>query len=74
MFLLIFTGAFADIILVDYKSPTPLTAGNFPWHIQFGISSSDVDTTIVGGKVLMSGRKLATCINEEAVFLSVEYN
>lgn len=53
-------GAFADIILVDYKPPTPMNTGNFPWHMQFGINSGDVDTTIVGGKVLMKDRKLLT--------------
>ena len=51
-------GAFADIILVDYHPPTPMTMGNMPWHMQFGMSSSDVDTTIVGGKVLMMNKTL----------------
>jgi len=58
-------GAFADIILVDYKPPTPMNTGNFPWHMQFGMSGADVDTTIVGGKVIMKGRKLLTIDEEE---------
>ena len=53
-------GAAADIILVDYQSPTPVTADNFPWHVIFGLQSSMVTTTIVAGKVLMRERKLAT--------------
>jgi putative selenium metabolism protein SsnA len=53
-------GAPADLILVDYDPPTPLTAGNLPWHIIFGIDGSGVDTTIAGGQVLMRRRQLLT--------------
>ncbi|MEK7833499.1 MAG: putative aminohydrolase SsnA, partial [Acidobacteriota bacterium] len=47
------TGAFADIIFVDYHPTTPLTADNLPWHILFGFENSMVTTTICAGKVLM---------------------
>jgi len=46
-------GAVADIILVDYDPPTPLSTDNFPWHIIFGFDGRKVDTTIVGGRILM---------------------
>jgi cytosine/adenosine deaminase-related metal-dependent hydrolase len=59
-------GAAADIVLLDYRPYTPVTDGNFPWHIVFGVSGSHVDTTIVGGKVLMRGRKLLT-LDEERI-------
>lgn len=58
-------GAPADIILVDYHPPTPLTEGNFPWHIIFGVDGTEVDTTIVAGKVLMQAKKLNTLDEEE---------
>jgi len=58
-------GALADIVLVDYQPTTPLTAGNFPWHIVFGMDGTGVDTTIVGGKVLMRSRELLTVDEEE---------
>jgi len=51
-------GAYADMILVDYLPPTPLSADNFLGHLLFGISGAVVDTTIVNGKVLMQNRKL----------------
>ena len=51
-------GAFADLIFVDYHAPTPLTAGNLPWHILFGFEASLVTTTIAGGRVLMRERQL----------------
>ncbi len=59
-------GAHADVILLDYAPPTPLTAENFPWHLVFGLAGSHVDTTIVGGRVLMRGRQLLT-LDEAAI-------
>jgi len=58
-------GAYADIIFLDYVPTTPLHAGNFPWHLIFGMDGGQVDTTIVGGKVLMKDRKLLTLDEEE---------
>jgi putative selenium metabolism protein SsnA len=52
------SGAYADIIFVDYHPNTLLTAGNLPWHIIFGVQQSMVTTTIVAGKVLMKDREL----------------
>lgn len=59
-------GAFADIIFVDYHPNTPLTAGNLPWHIIFGVQQSMVTTTIVAGRVLMKDRQLLT-LDEAAI-------
>ena len=53
-------GARADLILVDYPAPTPVIAGNLPWHILFGFEHKMVTTTIVDGRVLMRDRQLLT--------------
>ncbi|MFH1184401.1 MAG: putative aminohydrolase SsnA [Chloroflexota bacterium] len=53
-------GAMADLMLVDYHSPTPVTADNFAWHVIFGLQASMVTTTIAAGRVLMKDRKLTT--------------
>ena len=58
-------GAAADIIFVDYKPFTPLTAGNLPWHLLFGFEASMVTTTICAGKVLMRDRQLLTLDEDE---------
>lgn len=58
-------GAFADLIFVDYNSPTPITVDNLPWHIVFGFQPGMVTTTIVAGKVLMKDRRLLTLDEEE---------
>jgi putative selenium metabolism protein SsnA len=59
-------GAMADLILVDYKPTTPLTAGNLPWHMLFGYEASAITSTISAGRVLMQDRRLLT-LDEEAI-------
>jgi len=53
-------GAPADIIVVNYYPPTPITSQNAYFHILFGISGDMVDTTIVGGNILMEDREIST--------------
>lgn len=59
-------GAYADIIILDYKAPTPLMIDNFAGHFLFGLSAGDVITTIASGKVLMEDRKLVG-VDEEGI-------
>lgn len=53
-------GARADLNLVDYHPHTPLTAGNLPWQILFGLQERMVTTTIVNGEILMKDRQMLT--------------
>jgi putative selenium metabolism protein SsnA len=59
-------GAYADIILLDYAPFTEMNAGNFPWHIIFGVDGSNVTHTICGGKILMKDRELVD-LDEAAI-------
>ena len=54
------TGAYADLIFVDYHPNTTLTPGNLPWHILFGFQESMVTSTMAAGEFLMRDRKLLT--------------
>lgn len=58
-------GAYADVIIVDYDPPTRMDSGNINGHILFGMSGRAVDTTIIGGKVVMENRKLLTLDERE---------
>ncbi len=58
-------GASADLIILDYDPPTPLTAANLPWHLIFGVDGGQVNTTMVCGKVLMRDRRLTTLDGKE---------
>lgn len=60
-------GAAADIILIDYFSPTPLDENTYLGHIVFGLSQSTVDTTIASGKILMENKILSINIDEAGV-------
>lgn len=51
-------GAYADIIVVEYDSLTPLNGDNVNSHILFGISGRCVTTTMINGKVLMKNREI----------------
>ena len=51
-------GALADLIVVDYDAPTPMAGSNTDSHILFGVSGRCVETTIIGGRIVMQDRKL----------------
>ena len=59
-------GAPADLIVLDYTPPTPLSKDNFLGHLIFGMVDATVDTTICNGKTLMKDKKLEG-INEEQI-------
>ena len=53
-------GAAADIVLLDYLPPTPMSSSNFPWHLIFGMDAHHVNSTMVAGRWLMRNRQLLT--------------
>ncbi|HWI60476.1 MAG TPA: putative aminohydrolase SsnA [Symbiobacteriaceae bacterium] len=59
-------GAVADLLLLDYYPPTPVDAGNLPWHLQFGLSAPQVHTVWVGGRLAMQDRQIPG-VDEAAV-------
>jgi cytosine/adenosine deaminase-related metal-dependent hydrolase len=59
-------GCYADLIIVDYKAPTPVNAETINSHILFGVSGRNVDTTICNGRILMNERKLVG-VDEDAL-------
>jgi putative selenium metabolism protein SsnA len=51
------TGAKADLVLMDYFPPTPLTPDNVFGHLLFGVSNAPVDSLMVDGRwVLRQGQ------------------
>ena len=57
-------GAAGDLAIFDYDPPTPLDNKNLFGHLVFGLSQAAVDTTIVGGRILMENRKLTLNLDE----------
>jgi cytosine/adenosine deaminase-related metal-dependent hydrolase len=60
-------GAKADLIFVDYKPFTPLSADNLPWHLVFGFQNSMVTTTIVDGKILMRNGEILVLDEDKVI-------
>ena len=60
-------GALADIVVVDYDPPTPLTADNLNGHVLFGLTGRSVATTVINGKVVMKDRRILLA-NEREIF------
>jgi putative selenium metabolism protein SsnA len=48
----------ADLAIIDYFPPTPLSESNFLGHLIFGLVDAVVDTTVCRGKILMQGKKI----------------
>ncbi len=49
-------GSCADIVVLRYDPPTPLTAGNLAWHWMFTFTPGNVESVMVNGEwVLKSG-------------------
>jgi len=59
-------GAAADVIVVDYKGPTPMHAGNVNGHILFGVNGAMVRDTMVAGEFRMRNREVVG-IDEDKV-------
>ena len=50
-------GSAADLIVLDYNAPTPITGENLAWHFAFGISSAAVESVMVNGRFVIKDRK-----------------
>jgi len=61
-------GALADIIVVDYSAPTPITDANINSHILFGFMGRSVVSTMINGKFVMKDRELQTA-DEEKIYI-----
>lgn len=59
-------GAAADLAVVDYYPPTPLTSENILGHLIFGISNAPVDSLYVNGRAIVQNRQCVT-VDERAV-------
>jgi len=60
------TGARADLLLVDYYPPTPLTADNLFGHFLFGIADAPVAMLAVNGRTVVKDGRCVT-VDERAV-------
>ncbi len=50
-------GSVADLVVVDYESPTPMTSDNVAGHFLFGMRSSMVDSVMINGNWILWNRE-----------------
>ena len=55
-----------NLVVLNYKSPTPVTEDNFLGHLLFGLQAADVQHVIANGKLIVKDRRMKT-INEDDV-------
>jgi cytosine/adenosine deaminase-related metal-dependent hydrolase len=53
-------GGPADLVALDYSSPTPLTTDNLIGHLLFGVDRSHVHSVMVAGRWVVRGRRVLT--------------
>ena len=60
-------GAAADLVVMNYREPTPMQRDNLLGHYLFGLRSSMVESAMVGGRWVMKNRKIAG-VEEDEIF------
>lgn len=50
------SGCAADLLVLDYQPPTPLTSENLAWHLAFAIGSFSVESVMVNGRFIIKNR------------------
>jgi putative selenium metabolism protein SsnA len=62
----------ADMAILDYIPPTPMSEANFLGHLIFGMVDATVDTTVCRGKVLMRNKQILSMDEERLAARSRE--
>ena len=55
-----------NLVVMDYKSPTPHTSDNFLGHFVFGFNSNDVEHVVSDGKLIVKNKVIQN-VNENEV-------
>lgn len=61
-----------NLVVLDYKSPTPVKSENFTGHFVYGLRASDVLHVIANGKLIMRDRHIETVDEDEVLAFSKE--
>ncbi|HMD14284.1 MAG TPA: chlorohydrolase, partial [Bacteroidota bacterium] len=51
-------GSIADLVVIDYQSPTPMTVDNLCGHFLFGMQSSMIESVMSNGRWIVKDREL----------------
>jgi putative selenium metabolism protein SsnA len=59
-------GCAADIIVIDYQSPTPLNSNNIASHLVYGMIPTKIDAVFINGKKLFDSGRLVS-VDEDKI-------
>jgi cytosine/adenosine deaminase-related metal-dependent hydrolase len=54
----------ADLLIIDYMPPTPITDENLLGHFIFGMSAVNIDSVIINGQLVLENKKLDKNLND----------
>jgi putative selenium metabolism protein SsnA len=60
----------ADLVVLDYRPPTPIHSGNVAGHWAFGLGSRHVRDVMVNGELVVADRRLVRMDQDEIVALA----
>jgi len=61
-----------NLVILDYDSPTNVNSENWLSHVLYGLSSSNVNSVISSGKLIVKDKKLLTANEDEILLYSKE--
>src|SRR5712671_5946956 len=67
------TGKKADLVLIDLDEPNAVPLYDIYAQLAYALKGSDVETVVIGGRIVMRDRKLLTVNEEEAMVKAREY-
>jgi 5-methylthioadenosine/S-adenosylhomocysteine deaminase len=67
------TGKKADVILISLDEPNAVPMYDIYAQLAYSLKGSDVQTVVIGGRVVMRDRKILTVNEEEAMAKAREY-
>ncbi|HXU40113.1 MAG TPA: putative aminohydrolase SsnA [Blastocatellia bacterium] len=50
-------GGTADLLVLDYQPPTPLTSLNLAWHLAFAMNSAAIESVMVNGRFIIKNHR-----------------
>lgn len=56
-----------NLVILDYKTPTPVSAANWAGHFCYGLSRAHVDSVISDGRLIVN-RGRVTTVDEDALY------
>jgi 5-methylthioadenosine/S-adenosylhomocysteine deaminase len=66
-------GKKADLIVINLNEPNAVPMYDVYAQIAYALKASDVETVMIGGRLVMKGRKLLTVNEEAAIAKAREY-